>query len=161
MKKYLLGILFGAIMWQLSMIHTMVIPLVKPDFKGDPLVLVLEGLGCPKEKLVDIAKATYLAGDQTQISPYLLAVLIYTESSFDYKAVSKKGYQGLMQTPHATRQWADVDVLHGARILQEKLVYSKGDWLQALSFYKGKRGSKEAKEQAKQVLSIYRRLEKS
>jgi len=123
----------------------------------DPLHKALSILGAPIEKLKDLTSAIHLASNQTKISPYLLASLCYTESNFNYKAVSKRGYSGLMQTPTASKKWADVDILHGARILQEKLKLTNNNLEQALALYKGGK-SQAAKTQAKKTMVVYNQL---
>ena len=99
------------------------------------------------------AGAFYLAGRATNLDPVLLATLAYTESNFRIIATSPKGYKGIMQTPISEGD-IHLDVLRGAKILQEKLRYAKGDLELALTLYKGGKNV-EAKKQAKQVLAIY------
>jgi len=123
----------------------------------DPIKKALTFLGAPISKLYDLSSAINLASHQTKISPYLLATLCYTESTFNYKAVSSKGYVGLMQTPYASKKWADLDILHGARILEEKLRLSNNDLELALTLYKGGRNEL-AKKQAKETMVVYNRL---
>ena len=101
-----------------------------------------------------MAQAIELASERTNINPILLACLLQTESGFNPKAVSEKNYKGLMQTPTATFKWADVDILHGARILEEKLRLTRGDIVLALALYKGGNNPM-AKRQANQVLALY------
>jgi hypothetical protein len=160
MKTYILLSLTAIIVWGLMALNNLVTPIPKEYIltKQDPVSIVLKDLGCPDKKLKDITKAIHLASDQTNISPYLLCALMFTESNFNEKAVSKKNYKGLMQTPSASMEWVDVDVLHGARILQQKLKLTDGNLFQALSYYKGVKGSTLAKMQAKEVLSIYNKI---
>ena len=144
--------------WEMAEINTMITPIPKIIIiTENPIKAVIKNLGCPKEKLDEITKAVELASVQTNLNPYLLSVLMFTESGFNFKAESNKGYKGLMQTPTATKQWADVDVLHGARILQEKLLISKGDIFKALALYKGGE-NQTAKKQAREVLVMYKRI---
>lgn len=107
-----------------------------PKKKSD-VYLALQILQCPTDKIDAISKAINNASQLTEISPLLIATLLQTESNFNPKAVSTANYKGLMQTPTATYEFADVDVLHGARILQQKLRMSRGDLRQALIYYKG------------------------
>lgn len=123
----------------------------------NPVQRLLKELGCPKEKLEKITKAVELASNETNLSPFLIGILLFTESGFDPFARSPKNYHGLMQTPTATNKFMDVDVLHGARILQEKLKISKGDLFLALSLYKGGNNSM-ARKQAGQCLNLYRKV---
>lgn len=92
---------------------------------------------------------------QTSINPYLIATIASTESDFIATAISPVGYKGVMQTPTATMRYVDVDFLHGARILQDKLLYTKGDLRLALTLYKGG-NNKVAKQQADYVLKLYK-----
>ena len=62
-----------------------------------------------------------------------------------------------MQTPYASKKWADLDILHGARILEEKLRLSNNDLELALTLYKGGRNEL-AKKQAKETMVVYNRL---
>lgn len=123
----------------------------------NPVTILLRELNCPKERVENIAKAIELASNETKINPFLLTVLMFTESNFDPYAKSSKNYKGLLQTPTATNKFTDVDVLHGARILQEKLRLADGNLLLALSLYKGGRNSI-ARKQAIQCLNLYRKV---
>ena len=115
-------------------------------------------LGAPPEKIEDLTRAVRSASALAQVSPILLVALMYTENeSFDYTAVSEKGYKGLMQTPWASMRWADVDTLLGARILREKLEISGNDLLEALRLYKGGRNPT-ATRQAKRTMAVYEEL---
>jgi len=115
-------------------------------------------LGAPLEKVEDLAMAIKSASVSAQVSPILLVALMYTENeSFDYRAVSEKGYKGLMQTPWASMRWADVDILLGARILEEKLELTGNDLLEALRLYKGGKNPT-ATRQAKRTMAVYEKL---
>jgi hypothetical protein len=115
-------------------------------------------VGAPTEKVDELAMAIKGASASAQVSPILLVALMYTENeSFDYRAVSEKGYKGLMQTPWASMRWADVDTLLGARILQEKLKLSGNDLLEAVRLYKGGRNPT-ATRQAKRTIEVYEGL---
>src|SRR2546426_8790226 len=58
-----------------------------------------------------------------------------TESNFNKHAISYKFYKGLMQTPEYSG-YIDIDILWGARILQEKLEMTHYDLRKALALYK-------------------------
>lgn len=120
-------------------------------------------LNAPTNNIPELTDAILTASTKINISPLLIVALIDTESNFNPKAVSPKGYRGLMQTPTATMQFIDADVLHGARILEEKLKYAKGDLVKALTYYKAGQNAKPAamkqgKEQAEQVYNLYMKL---
>jgi len=114
-------------------------------------------LGCANKSVDKITTAILEGADKIKIDPKLIAALIRTESDFDKKAVSEKGYKGLMQTPIATKQWEDVDILIGCKILEEKIGYAKGDIRLALALYKGGNNPL-AKKQAEHVIQLYRSL---
>jgi len=115
-------------------------------------------LGAPPEKIEDLTVAIKSASASAQVSPILLVALMYTENeNFDYKAVSERGYKGLMQTPWASMRWADVDTLLGAKILQEKLKLTGYDLLEALRLYKGGKNPT-ATRQAKRTMAVYEDL---
>jgi soluble lytic murein transglycosylase-like protein len=116
--------------------------------------------GAPDSRIPELALAVHKASQSTGINPYLLVALTKTESRFNYSAKSPKNYKGLLQTPWASMKWADVDILHGARILEDKLRISKGNMEHALALYKGG-DNKQAHKQAKEVLVVYRFLKKS
>ncbi len=158
MKSVLIFIISIPLLFQLHLTFNIISP-ISPTVhvQTDPIRKALRFLGAPISKISDLSKAINIASQQTKISPYLLASLCYTESTFDYKAVSYKGYVGLMQTPWASKKWADLDILHGARILEEKLRLSNNDLELALTLYKGGRNSL-ANKQAKQTLIVYNRL---
>jgi hypothetical protein len=115
-------------------------------------------VGAPTEKIDELAIAVKGASTSAGVNPILLVALMYTENeTFDYKAVSEKGYKGLMQTPWASMRWADVDTLLGAKILQEKLKLSGNNLLEALRLYKGGKNPT-ATRQAKRTIDVYEDL---
>ncbi|MFA7202709.1 MAG: lytic transglycosylase domain-containing protein [Candidatus Caldatribacteriota bacterium] len=119
-------------------------------------------LNAPKEKLDNLANAIFIANQSTDINYKLIISLMYTESNFDYTAIGPKNrtkirYKGLMQTPTAT-WFSDVDTLHGARILKNKLKIANNDIKLALALYKGGNNNT-AKKQAKKVLELYKTLQ--
>jgi len=141
-KSHVLGIVFISLMSLILVIiftfyNVLPMPIELDPKKKSDVYLALQILQCPTDKLDAISKAITHASQLTDISPLLIATLLKTESNFNPKAVSTANYKGLMQTPTATYEFADVDVLHGARILQQKLRMSGGDLKQALIYYKG------------------------
>ena len=114
-------------------------------------------LGCASKSVDKMTTAVLEGADKIKVDPKLIAALIRTESDFNKQAVSEKGYKGLMQTPVATKQWEDVDILIGCKILEEKIGYAKGDIRLALALYKGGNNPM-AKRQAEQVIQLYRSL---
>ncbi len=141
-KSHMVGIMYISLICLILIIvfnfhNVLPMPIQLDPKKKSDVYLALQILQCPTDKLDAISKAINNAAQLTDISPLLIATLLKTESNFDYKAVSSANYKGLMQTPTATYEFADVDVLHGARILQQKLRMSRGDLKQALIYYKG------------------------
>jgi len=155
-KTAMMGTLLSILSWQVYSANNIIQPITIVQVKQETnqLETVLSGLKCPVKKIKEVAKAIELASEQTNLNPILLACLLQTESGFNPKAISEKNYKGLMQTPTATFKWADVDILHGARILEEKLKLTKGDIVLALALYKGGNNPM-AKKQANQVLALY------
>lgn len=123
-------------------------------FSLEKIECVLHSFGVEEySKRVKMAHSIYYSCKQYKFDPYLIIALIYTESNFNPKAKSHKGYIGLMQTPKTTN-YIETDIHYGCTILNEKLKITKGDLLKALTLYKG--GNNEiAYKQATQVLYIY------
>ena len=155
-KCFIIALLLAVIVGILNNYKERITPaqiVVKP-YPNDGLTLVLNTLHAPKDRIPEMESALRLASDRTGIDGKLLAVLVFTESNFKKRAVSGKGYKGLMQTPSASF-FTDVDILYGARILKEKLKLTRGDLFEALTLYKGGDGPS-ARKQANRVLEIYR-----
>lgn len=113
-------------------------------------------LGCPGGMAATITDSIRIAESRTGIDGVFIASLLFTESTFNVSAVSRKGYRGLMQTPTASG-YIEVDVLHGALILKDKLRLAKGDYFEAVALYKGGRNP-EARKQARKVLVLYKQV---
>jgi hypothetical protein len=111
-------------------------------------------LQCPGHQILSVEHGIKIASNATGIGEMLIASLLYTESGFRVSATSPKGYRGIAQTPTATMKYAEVDILHGAFILQDKLRITNGNMFRALSLYKGG-NNPVAQKQAKQVLQVY------
>jgi len=105
-----------------------------------------------------IALAVDRAVDETRISGYLIICLMKTESNFNKHAISYKFYKGLMQTPGYSG-YIDIDILWGARILQEKLKMTHYDLRKALALYKGG-NNRLARRQASEVINLWKRVSK-
>ena len=122
----------------------------------------LTSLKAPQKKIVELSEAVYTAHQSTGLNPKLITSLMYTESKFNKNAVGPNNrtninYKGLMQTPTAT-SFSDVDTLHGARILKEKLEITDHDLRKALALYKGGINPT-AFRQADVVLALYQDLQ--
>lgn len=113
-----------------------------------------------------IVNGIYLTSKGTGFSTEFLVALVESESEFKINARSKKGYKGLLQTPTATG-YPEVDILHGACILQDKLKETKGNFKSALILYKGggknkhSRKYKVAKKQVEELLCLYGKVKNS
>lgn len=96
------------------------------------------------------------------VDPILIAVLMDSESQGKMNAISSKGYKGLMQAPSATKI-AEVDIVHGCKILDDKLNWKKmnpnKDLRTALALYKGGL-SGEAFGYADEVIHRYKSIKK-
>ena len=122
----------------------------------------LKTLKADKDKIPELAQAVYIAHQSTGLNPKLITALMKTESNFKINAIGPANrthirYKGLMQTPTATLEFSDVDILHGARILKQKLEISNNDLRTALALYKGG-NNPTAYRQADNVLAIYMKL---
>lgn len=67
-----------------------------------------------------VAESIWKASIIEKVDPYLIASLIYTESSFDPEAVSPKNYHGLAQIPYRI-PYIEANILIGIKILKEKI----------------------------------------
>lgn len=162
LAKYVVLLVCVSMLWvQFHRMAELIVP-VRVTSTGeqrvDQVKRSLLKVGAPAQKVDELATAIRGASTSAQVSPILLIALMYTENeNFDYKAVSKKGYKGLMQTPWASMRWADVDTLLGAKILQEKLKLSENNLLEALRLYKGGKNPT-ATRQAKRTIEVYKGL---
>ena len=123
---------------------------------------MIERLGARKEDSLEIADAIYTAAGLTGLDPDFLAALIYTESTFDKRAVSNKKYNGLMQIPYPVFD-AHANAIIGARIFNDKMRIARNDVVKALCLYKGwgNLGGKDnprGREQAEKVLAMYTQI---
>lgn len=92
---------------------------------------------------VDLKKVVAAASDKHRIDPDLITSVIHAESSFNPKALSPKGAQGLMQLMPGTATrlgvtdafdpYANVDA--GTHYLRELLLQYNGDMAKALAAY--------------------------
>lgn len=158
MKKILSNIMF-------ALIGVMFVSLLSLSPK--PVVVTEEELLNKKKSIVeciirslgynqkDISKLAYIivkASDYYHVDPVLITCLMYTESGFQSKVVSKKGYKGLLQTPVIT-EYDEINIMYGISIFKDKLKQADNNLEKALYMYKGNK--KPADVQAKQVIKIY------
>jgi hypothetical protein len=112
-------------------------------------------LNAPKEKVPSLKRWIRSASGVTQVDPVLLVCLLHTESRFKKDAVSARGYKGEAQTKRFS-EFSSVNILEGAETLRDKLALSHGDMFEALARYKGGKDKKEARDQAREILRLYR-----
>jgi|GEM_PF-893810 len=114
----------------------------------------MEKMGFP----ITLIPSINLASQQTKLSPEFIIALMHSESGFDERAISSKGYKGLMQIPYAV-YYPDANILIGARIFQEKMVLAKGNMIMAIILYKGYANDiVRGRMQAEKVLRLYHKL---
>jgi hypothetical protein len=131
-----------------------------PTVAKDEVEETLTDLHAPLERLPSLNTWIKAASRVTSLDPILLCCLIHSESRFKKDVVSPKGYKGEAQTKRFS-QYSSVNILEGAETLREKLSQSSGDIFEALARYKGGKDNKEAREEAMEVLRLYRsQLEK-
>ncbi len=129
--------------------------IVRPPVGNDVVEETLIDLQAPKERVSSLNRWIRSASGVTQVDPMLLVCLLHTESRFRKDAASEKGYKGEAQTMRFS-EFSSVNILEGAEILRDKLSLSKGDMFEALARYKGGKDKKKAREQAREVLRLYR-----
>jgi len=134
--------------------------MTQAEMEQHQLHIALTSLQCPSAKLRPFSEGILKGAHSIHVDPLLITALLPTESNFKMNARSPKGYKGLMQTPWASMEYADVDILYGCRILEEKMhsPIAKGSIRTALALYKGGL-SGEAFREADQVLRLYHRLQ--
>lgn len=101
----------------------------------------------------------YQSAVVSNIDPLLWTCNIQCESEFKIAAKSKKGYQGLGQTPKAVGRtgYELADLTYAACVYQEKVKIAKGDTKLAWALYKGG-NNPAAKKEADKVFVLYRKL---
>jgi hypothetical protein len=117
-------------------------------------------LGAPSYKVPKLTQAVKLSTLVSGISHNWILAIMYTEApEFKLNGTSNKGYSSLMGTPRnkTTREFADVDTLHGVHILEEKLIETHGNMLEALTLYKGG-NNPAARKCAMDTYRVYQRI---
>ena len=104
-----------------------------------------------------IAAAVNAAVEENpDLNGFVILCLMKTESDYDRKAISHKGYSGLMQTPGMSG-YIDIDVRWGVRILKEKLKLANYDLKKAIALYKGGT-NRLARKQAEEFMRRWRKV---
>ena len=125
----------------------------------DKVVIMVSSMGGVSDKNVyKIASGLKISQQVTGISPPLMASVLKTESDFKKTAISPKGYKGMAQTPTATMEYEEVDILHGAMILRDKIHIANGNVLKGLALYKGG-DNPLAWKLARETYALYKSLE--
>lgn len=111
------------------------------------------------EKDQKFAVPLYQSAIASNIDPLLWTCNIQCESEFKITAKSKKGYQGLGQTPKAVGRtgYELADLTYAACVYQEKVKIAKGDTKLAWAMYKGG-NNPAAKKEAEKVFALHRKL---
>ncbi len=157
LKLMLLGGVICLLVMQMHAYSRLIIPARLSADPRDKVEEALSSLGAPGHMVKELAQGVRRAAAATDIPKELLVALLYTESTFNPHAVSKKGYKGLLQTPHKI-PYADAAILVGARILQDKIRLADGDVEIAVAMYKGGRDKPQAVRQAAHTMGLYRKL---
>ncbi len=163
-KSFLLVILIGTIVFQLSDRNITPIKMVETDkveeIKQDLQHLVPK-LKEQKEYLTDVSKSIKIASDATNINDKLLTSIAYYESKMNSRAISSAGYRGIMQaTTHDIYEFAEVDIMRGAKKLEKWIEFRNGNLRYALASYNGgTRPPKMSYEYADDVIKLARKLE--
>ena len=155
-------VFFTTTVYQFNKALPIPIQVISKDLVKEEAVKSLKILGAPSSEIERVSKGVALAvksRTNSRIDVALVVTTINDESRFNPNATSVKGYKSYMQTPVATRIFADVDILHGVRILEEKLNMTNNNLLAAMTLYKGG-NNPVAKRQAMQTLDKYVWLKK-
>lgn len=126
------------------------------NFVLNALATVARAYVSPNDAL-RYAKAVETASFAQGIDPFIYMKLLATESGFNQHAVSCKGYKGIPQIKKTTGDPIQ-DIIKGAVVLRQKLDLTHGDYIQAISLYKGfnkePRGIKMAKDIVAQATKL-------
>jgi hypothetical protein len=163
LKTALLLMVVLVLVCQLHEYGRLIVPIKEPmEYGGevDHVEEALLDLGAPENKVGELADAVRNASRATNLPKELLVALVHTESSFRERAVSKKGYKGLMQIPQEI-PYTDAHILVGARILEDKVRLAKGDIGAALAMYKGGKDKPMAQRYAAHTIRVYDKLRKN
>lgn len=144
-------LIIGQILFNLTQISSILVP-VKPS--ESPANHALQKMGIQNQEL---AKSYDMVACKTGVSQEMLIALTQTESNFNPKAVSSKGYKGLMQIPVSLTS-QDAHIFEGATILKDKLRITGGDMRKAISLYKGYGNQPKGLQQADKVILLYNKL---
>ena len=139
-KSILLIIMIGCIVFQLSYRDFRAINNAVKNDKISEIKTYLQQLTptLPNDYLNDVSRSIKIASDVTNINDTLITSVAYYESRMNKDAKSSAGYKGIMQaTTHDVFEFAEVDVLRGAKKMQYWISYRKGDIRYALASYNG------------------------
>ena len=150
-------LLILALTYQVQDIASLIHPVKAQETRQNRLQMaaIEMGMGDPGAKTL---KAIEIASEQTGLSEPFILALVFTESGCNPKAVSRKGYKGLLQIPYAV-YYEDANILIGARIFMDKLRITKGNFKKAVIIYKGyKLTDQRGHQQADKVLKLTKQI---
>ena len=138
-KTFLLSLILCTIVFQLSARTITPIKMNEVDkvseIKSDLVKLA------PKmsdKYLTEVSKSIKIASDATNINEKIITSVAFYESKMQHDAKSPKGYKGIMQaTTHDIYEFPEVDIMRGAKKLQNWLEYRNGNLRYALASYNG------------------------
>jgi soluble lytic murein transglycosylase-like protein len=134
---------------------TLILPVQLNQGFSQSSILLKNGFGLDNPQL---ARSIDIASMDTGVSSHFLIALMHTESNFNQKAVSSRGYKGLMQIPYAVF-YPTANSIIGAEIFMEKMQIANDNVVNAIILYKGyPLNSERGHQQAKKVLILYEKL---
>jgi len=139
-KSIMLILVIGCIVFQLSERDLRAIRVIPPKDKVAEIKEDLKQLtpNLPNAYLEDVSKSIKVASEVTSINDKLITSVAYYESKMNHNAQSNKGYKGIMQaTTHDIYEFAEVDIMRGAKKMQNWIKYRNGDLRYALASYNG------------------------
>ena len=163
-KTLLLIFLVANIIIQLS--ERIVTPIMPPiqfdktaEIKGDLKSLVPD---LSEGYAEEVSQSIKIASEATKINDKVITSVAYYESKMKPNVVSSAGYKGIMQaTKHDKYEFAVVDIMRGAKKLENWIQYRKGNLRYALASYNGGTNPpKKSFDYAEDVIRLTKKLEK-
>lgn len=139
-KTILLGLVFTCILFQLNTRTITPVRLAPQEDKIAEIKQDLQDLSAnlSKKDLHEVSKSIKIASDVTKINDKIITSVAYYESRYNKNAKSSAGYRGIMQaTTHDIYEFPEVDIMRGAKKLEQWIQYRKGNLRIALASYNG------------------------
>jgi len=141
-KTFLLILLISCIIFQLS---NKIITPIKINDKADKaeqiqqdLITLIPNLSKSNNYVKEVSFSIKVASEVTNIDDKLLTSIAYYESKMDKNAKSSAGYKGIMQaTKHDVYEFAIIDIMRGAKKLEDWIKYRNNNLRYALASYNG------------------------